>query len=142
METVTEEKRRALEELYQRLEARSASITQERAWWPCRMGCDHCCRHLSDPLPITALEWAVLWEGFQRLPPETQAEIRARVAEWERAGAKRPYTCPFLDPKAGACGSLYNLAVDPRLNHQVEVVAGVREAECARLLTRFFAVRR
>ena len=46
------------------------------------------------------------------------------------------------DPKAGACGSLYNLAVDPRLNHQVEVVAGVREAECARLLTRFFAVRR
>ena len=46
------------------------------------------------------------------------------------------------DPKAGACGSLYNLAVDPRLNHQVEVVPGVREAECARLLTRFFAVRR
>jgi tRNA(adenine34) deaminase len=46
------------------------------------------------------------------------------------------------DPKAGACGSLYNLCVDPRLNHQVEVVAGVRASECARLLTRFFAVRR
>jgi tRNA(adenine34) deaminase len=46
------------------------------------------------------------------------------------------------DPKAGACGSLYNLCVDPRLNHQVEVVTGVREAECARLLTRFFAARR
>ena len=46
------------------------------------------------------------------------------------------------DPKAGACGSLYNLCVDPRLNHQVDVVAGVRAAECARLLTRFFAVRR
>lgn len=46
------------------------------------------------------------------------------------------------DPKAGACGSLYNFAVDPRLNHQVEVVPGVREAECARLLTRFFAARR
>ncbi len=46
------------------------------------------------------------------------------------------------DPKAGACGSLYNLCVDPRLNHQVEIVAGVRSAEASRLLTRFFASRR
>lgn len=46
------------------------------------------------------------------------------------------------DPKAGACGSLYNFAVDPRLNHQVEVVAGVRADEAARLLTDFFALRR
>ncbi|MDP9453460.1 MAG: nucleoside deaminase [Actinomycetota bacterium] len=46
------------------------------------------------------------------------------------------------DPKAGACGSLYNLCVDPRLNHQLEVVAGLREAECAELLSGFFAGRR
>lgn len=43
------------------------------------------------------------------------------------------------DLKAGALGSLYNLGADPRLNHELEVVAGVRGAECAALLTDFFA---
>lgn len=46
------------------------------------------------------------------------------------------------DPKAGATGSLYNLAVDPRLNHNATVVDSVREQECASLLTEFFAARR
>ena len=46
------------------------------------------------------------------------------------------------DPKAGACGSLYNLCADPRLNHEVTVVAGAREDECASLLTEFFTARR
>jgi tRNA(adenine34) deaminase len=46
------------------------------------------------------------------------------------------------DPKAGACGSLYNLPVDPRLNHESEVIDGVRAAEAARLLADFFATRR
>ena len=39
------------------------------------------------------------------------------------------------DPKAGAAGSLYNFAADPRLNHTTEIVAGVRAAECGALLT-------
>jgi len=42
------------------------------------------------------------------------------------------------DPKAGACGSLYNLCVDPRLHHEVAVTAGVRAAEAAALLDEFF----
>jgi tRNA(adenine34) deaminase len=46
------------------------------------------------------------------------------------------------DPKAGACGSLYNLCVDPRLNHEVEVVAGVRAGEASDLLTAFFTEKR
>jgi tRNA(adenine34) deaminase len=46
------------------------------------------------------------------------------------------------DPKAGACGSLYNLAVDPRLNHEMEVVDGVRSEEAAALLAEFFSDRR
>jgi tRNA(adenine34) deaminase len=47
-----------------------------------------------------------------------------------------------VDPKAGACGSLYNLCADPRLNHEVEVVPGVRAEESTGLLTSFFAERR
>jgi tRNA(adenine34) deaminase len=46
------------------------------------------------------------------------------------------------DLKAGAMGSLYNVAVDQRLNHQTEVEAGVRAEEAASLLTTFFAQRR
>ncbi len=46
------------------------------------------------------------------------------------------------DPKAGACGSLYNLCVDPRLNHEVAVTPGVLDEESATLLREFFASRR
>ena len=46
------------------------------------------------------------------------------------------------DPKAGACGTLYNLCADPRLNHEVPVTQGVRADECAALLTDFFDDRR
>ena len=45
------------------------------------------------------------------------------------------------DPKAGASGSLYNFAADPRLNHESVVVAGVRAEECAALLVRLAIVR-
>ncbi|MGI8683551.1 MAG: nucleoside deaminase [Acidimicrobiales bacterium] len=46
------------------------------------------------------------------------------------------------DPKAGACGSLYNLCADPRLNHEVAVTAGVLGTRTAAALTGFFASRR
>ncbi len=46
------------------------------------------------------------------------------------------------DPRAGACGSLYNLCADPRLNHELAVTPGVRADESAALLADFFARRR
>jgi tRNA(adenine34) deaminase len=42
------------------------------------------------------------------------------------------------DPKAGACGSLRNIAQDHRLNHQVEVIEGCLETESSQLLKTFF----
>ncbi|PTX53084.1 tRNA(adenine34) deaminase [Melghirimyces profundicolus] len=42
------------------------------------------------------------------------------------------------DPKAGCAGTLMNLPVDPRFNHRVEVMGGILEEECGRLLTGFF----
>jgi tRNA(adenine34) deaminase len=47
-----------------------------------------------------------------------------------------------VDPKAGACGSLYQLCHDPRLNHELPVTAGVLAGEAGLLLTDFFAARR
>lgn len=47
-----------------------------------------------------------------------------------------------FDPKAGACGSLYNLTDDPRLNHRVEIRGGLLETPCSELLRDFFRRRR
>ncbi len=46
------------------------------------------------------------------------------------------------DPKWGAAGSLYNFATDERFNHHPEILAGVCEARCKKLMQDFFRVRR
>src|SRR5262245_33228431 len=46
------------------------------------------------------------------------------------------------DPKAGAAGGVLDVLGEPALNHRPDVVAGVREEECAALLRAFFADRR
>ncbi len=43
------------------------------------------------------------------------------------------------DPKAGACGTLFNIVQDERLNHRVELVKGVLEAQCGGILKDFFS---
>lgn len=96
--------------------------------------------------------------------PTAHAEVLAireaarRVGGWRLEGTRLYVTCePCLmcmgaiylsripvvvygsaDPKAGACGSTYDVPRDGRLPHHVEVVAGVREAECRELLEGFF----
>ena len=42
------------------------------------------------------------------------------------------------DQKAGAVGSVWDVIRDPRALHKVNVTAGIRESECAKLLTNFF----
>ncbi|MBI4126228.1 MAG: nucleoside deaminase [Deltaproteobacteria bacterium] len=46
------------------------------------------------------------------------------------------------DPKAGACGSLYDVVADPRLNHRIDVVSGVVAEECGKLLSDYFKILR
>jgi tRNA(adenine34) deaminase len=46
------------------------------------------------------------------------------------------------DPKAGAAGSIYDLSADDRLNHKIEVISGIRDKECRRLIQDFFKERR
>lgn len=57
------------------------------------------------------------------------ALIQARIP-------KLIYGCK--DPKAGACGSLYDLSQDDRLNHRIQVIPEVLEEECREILTNFF----
>ena len=61
------------------------------------------------------------------------AMINARVG-------RLVYGC--IDDRFGAVNSRYQLLHDPNLNHQVRVISGVLEQECANILTRFFKIRR
>jgi tRNA(adenine34) deaminase len=47
-----------------------------------------------------------------------------------------------VDPKAGACGSVYNVVEDTRLNHRVQLTSGVLAPQCGDLLREFFARQR
>jgi len=42
------------------------------------------------------------------------------------------------DPKAGACGSLYNIIDDNRLNHRLKITNGILADECSRIISQFF----
>ena len=79
------------------------------------------------------LDGAVLATTLEPCPMCAGAAVMARVARVVFAAE---------DPKAGACGTLYNLGADPRLNHSFEVVPGVGREESAALLKDFFAARR
>jgi tRNA(adenine34) deaminase len=121
---------------------------------------------------VVVLDGVVVGRGHnereQRGDPTAHAEILALQAAaharagWRLTGAEVFVTlepCPMCagalvaarvarvvfgaaDPKAGACGSLYNLCADPRLNHEVEVTAGVMAEPASALLAAFFESRR
>ena len=74
-----------------------------------------------------------LYVTIEPCPMCMGALVHARVARLV-FGAK--------DPKWGAAGSLYNVAQDRRLNHQVEVIAGICEPECRELVQEFFRRKR
>ena len=107
-------------------------------------------------------------ERESAIDPTAHAEVlalrdaAAAVGDWRLEGASLVVTlepCPMCagaalaarvsrvvfgayDPKAGAASTLYNLLVDPRFNHNAEVIGGVREDECGALLTEFFSAHR
>ena len=90
-------------------------------------------REAASVLGTSRLDGAVLVTTLEPCPMCAGAAVMARVARVVFATE---------DPKAGACGTLYNLGADPRLNHNFEVVAGVGREESAALLQDFFAARR
>ncbi|NVB79275.1 MAG: nucleoside deaminase [Kofleriaceae bacterium] len=73
---------------------------------------------------------ATLYVTHEPCPMCAGALVNARVK-------RLVYGCP--NPKAGAVTSLYSIVTDTRLNHRMEVTAGVLAHDCAALLTQFFA---
>ncbi len=79
------------------------------------------------------LEGAALFVTKEPCPMCAGAMVNARLG-------RLIYGC--RDSKGGAAGSLFDIPRDVRLNHRVEVVSGVMEDECVRLLKGFFAAKR
>lgn len=92
----------SLSRLHHDIDARVASIRENRPDWLCGKGCDGCCRSLADFPRLTAAEWELLREGLARLAPERLAEI-ARATAALAGQTARPVVCPLLDRSTGAC---------------------------------------
>jgi len=80
--------------------------------------------HLTDTTLVVTLEPCVMCAG---------AILNARIPR---------VVFGAWDEKAGAAGSVHDLLRDRRLNHRVEVIAGVEAEACAALLLEFFESRR
>jgi len=103
---------------------------------------------LSDPTAhaeIVALRAAALAAESWRLDGHTLVVTLEPCAMCAGAIAQsRIKTLVFgaWDEKAGAVGSVWDVLRDPRAPHQVQVIAGVLEEECAEILRAFFKARR
>jgi tRNA(adenine34) deaminase len=94
---------------------------------------------------ILALRAGARHTGSWRLPGSTLVVTLEPCAMCAGAlVAARVGTVVFgaWDPKAGACGSVWDLVRDSRANHWVEVVGGIDEERCGGVLRSFFAARR
>jgi tRNA(adenine34) deaminase len=79
------------------------------------------------------LEDCILYVTLEPCPMCAGAIVQARL----------PYVVyGALDPKAGACDTLYHITADARLNHRAQVVGGVLADRCAAILSAFFAAKR
>ena len=87
----------------------------------------------SEALSSWRLEGAVCYVTLEPCPMCAGALVLARVSRLVYATA---------DPKAGACGTLYNIVQDERLNHRMELKAGVLADQSRTLLQEFFRRKR
>jgi tRNA(adenine34) deaminase len=79
------------------------------------------------------LERSVLYVTLEPCAMCLGAAINARIAR---------VVFGAWDPKAGACGSVFDLPREPRITHRIDVFGGVCSEECSALLRGFFEARR
>ncbi len=81
---------------------RVAAMEASHGSWPCREGCDSCCRRLGALPDLSPPEFRVLWRAFGQLPSEVQTEVFARIDALALDGNGH-CVCPLLDEVRGAC---------------------------------------
>lgn len=96
-----------LHSLEERIATRVEEIRTTRGWWPCRRGCDRCCRQLARPLQLSATEWTRIDHAIASLSPSLQTAIHQRINTLLEQIANQTVgdqvVCPFLDHNEGAC---------------------------------------
>jgi Fe-S-cluster containining protein len=90
-----------LHQIQATVHARTEAILSTHAAWPCRKGCDECCRRLASVPRISREEWQSISATLDTLPPDTADLVRRRIHA--AASASRPIVCPLLDAGTGSC---------------------------------------
>ncbi|MEC4812051.1 MAG: YkgJ family cysteine cluster protein [Scytonema sp. PMC 1069.18] len=107
MNNSTDGVQQKLQLLDERVESRFQAIREGRNWWPCRRGCDHCCRHLAQPPELSPLEWARVDEAIAALAVPIRAEVEKKIHELLIKIAENTVgsqvVCPYLDENSGSC---------------------------------------
>jgi Fe-S-cluster containining protein len=83
-----------LYQIQEQVRARTEEIAASHGNWPCRKGCDDCCRHLASAPRVTSGEWLLMESAID-------ATLRERIRD--SAQKMRPVVCPLLDEDSGAC---------------------------------------
>lgn len=86
---------------------------------------DEACTYMKD----WRLENCTLYVTVEPCPMCSGAILQARIPK---------VVYGTRNPKAGCVGSIYNLLQEPRFNHRAEVVEGVLQEECSKLMKDFF----
>src|SRR5205809_6380885 len=90
-----------LYEIQNTVARRVSEIASAYGDWPCRKGCDQCCRRLASVPVVSGAEWDLIAEGLGKLPSDVAKETRQRIRDSARLS--RPVICPLLDRDSGSC---------------------------------------
>lgn len=90
-------------------------------------------REAAEKVDLWRLDGATMYVTLEPCPMCAGALVNARIGRLVYGAS---------DPKGGACGSLYEIPRDPRLNHRIPTTAGVLAEESASLLRGFFEEKR
>lgn len=90
-----------LDRICQVVANRVERIASNHAFWPCRRGCDDCCRSLASVPRVSQPEWRCIAKAIDEMPAAVGCELRQRIRD--SAFASRPVTCPLLEASTGSC---------------------------------------
>ena len=90
-------------------------------------------RKAAERLRSWRLTEATLYVTLEPCPMCAGAIVQSRIAR---------LVFGAWDPKAGACGSIFDIPAERRLNHRVQVIGGLLEQESRELLQEFFRAKR
>jgi uncharacterized protein len=88
-------------QIQEEVRLRVEQITSTHGNWPCRKGCDECCRRLASLPRVSREEWQSIAEALHALPANVAEAARQRIRD--SAFVSRPVVCPLLDSDSGSC---------------------------------------